>query len=1493
MPVVSREGGGSGAPSSSRLRAPLAVLALAIAAFGVTAASAAAAPLAANMETISNVSYTSAQLAGKVSSPGGQVFSFTPTYSFEYSTDENNWTPGPGGSLGSDPLANSPVGGTLEGLKGGSQYFVRLRASTVFGAETVVSPESAPYPEFTTLPVDPPSVIATDNASDVSYTTATVKGKVSRSANSDPAFDVDCHFQYVTEAQFQATGFTDNPGDVPCEGTNPIKAPGTSDVEAHLINLANNTTYHLRLFVSNASPITDAKEAAATFKTLKVDPPSVISIDNATDVEYTQAQVKGVVERPATSPDPAFDVNCNFEYITDEQFNLNPPGEEFAGATPVACEPEGNPTENPIHADGQSTVKATLGGLVPSTTYHLRLSASNQGGSDAKEAVASFTTQGPIPAPTVSATDDATDVSYKSATVSGEVERPAGDDPALDVNCRFEYITDALYEENVNVNSLPGFTGATPIDCDKTPVKSGDPSPLDVKANLTGLRSGATFHFRLAAENGGGTVSKDAANTFATTPGGDTTTALDPNPAMGYTSAQVSGTVTYGVLTDPALPIRFFFEYAEVGTENWSGPSGSGGLFEVPAGPGPHNLSHEFKDLTPDTDYKFRIGFQINGGGQPPSESVSTGTTKHLEAPTTSCDPVTGVTGTSAHFSCTVDTHAPAGPLDDLGKAAYKTDWHFECTPECPTDLSGTVEGEEGSQAVEVDAKRLETNSSYEVKLIAHNAFYSVETAPQAFETALIPPSVESQPGGSDGEGGYVLAGVVNPNHSEITKCEFKWGPNAPAYAFSAPCSPAAPGNGGKPITVEAHLTGLNPGAHYHADLLIKSDAFGEDDSNDFEFIPTLAVKEPCPANEQLRKENSSLALPECRAYEQITAVNKSGFGVDLTGYFEGDSVSFASKAPNIANSGQGEAVLTNSYVTNRTNAGWETIPNLNGPTGSPFTGPEAISGVENIPIGYSRDLQTSLWFTNPGSNSRDLYLRNPDGRFTLVGKAGAERAEEDFVGATDDLSHVVLNGVTIFGQLWGPGVYEFVGTGNDQPRRVDLDNSGDAASDCAIFTNSHREPSTARGRAVSTDGRVIVFAIREGCGGPNPANGIWARVDANTSYDLSASLCNRADCNAPTDANFSGAAKDGSRVFFTTTQQLVNGDTDQTNDIYACDIPPGTPAPIGKANPCASLRQVSGAATDADLQSVVQTSEDGSTVYFIAKGVLADNKDALGEEAAPGDHNLYVWRQDAAHPAGGTKFLARLASSDINNAQTTADGHYLAFLTADRLVATDTDNARDVYRYDADTGELTRISTDVFGVGGNGDGFDAVMADQHVGSTLLPAISTAHPRYAISDDGQKIVFSTAEPLSPLDGNGGEDVYLWSSGHVYLISSPGSGGGGGAVIDGSGQDIYFATGGRLAAGDTLGDADIYDARIGGGFSFAPPPSCSGETCQGTKPTPPIPKPIGSGLADPEGNVTQPKPCHKGKVRKHGKCVKKHSAGKHDSKKTGHNRGGSK
>jgi hypothetical protein len=1623
-------GRGTGAPSSRR--APIALLAAlaVIASLALTAAPASAAPPSTQMGAISKVSYASAHVEGKLtSSPDGAMF-YTTIYEFQYSTDENTWIPGFSKTI-EGTVTNKKVEGDIQGLKGGTKYFVRLIANGGFFFPNPPDAEAVsptPNPNFTTLAVEPPSVIATDNASDLAYTTATVKGKVSRPANADPAFDVGCHFQYVTDEQFQATGFTDSPGDVLCEGANPIKAPGASDVEAHLTGLAPNTAYHLRIFVSNASPTTDAKEAPATFTTLTVDPPSVISIDNATDVEYTQAQVEGVVERSANA-DPAFDVNCNFEYVTDEQFNLNPPGEEFAGATPVGCE-----GETPIHAEGEADVKAKLSGLVPSTTYHLRLTASNQGGADSREAAATFTTQGPIPKPAVIATDNATDVAPHEVTVKGEVQRPAGNDPALNIECRFEYVTDADF-------TASGFTGAPAAPCTENPITADTADGVGkqkVNGQLGGLKPATTYHLRLAAENGGGIDIKDATSIFITAPAELPTVTIDPVADGTYTTAHVSGTVT---IDDPGQSNAYvYIEKSADGGVTWDREA-------IPnVSPGAIVVEKNFTGLQPSTTYFFRIRSTYSGDSyenteangefaQSPEPNPSI-TTEPLVPPTAEDLEVSGVTATTAHFSATVDPHAPAGPLSELGKKAFAIHWEFVCAPVCQdvngNPIEGTAEAEDGAQTVAGDAKRLDPNTPYEVMLVLHSdGGGDTETVP--FNTPLIKPTIKAAAGASDGKGGYTLQGIVNPNGSNVTNCKFEWGPNSADYAFTADCSPMPTGRnevqsitifanggqfkltyrgqttadlpfdagaaeiqaalealpligpgsvavagrtvtfqdsldqldvpqimiqngtvplfsnnpGGEPVvkststlvqggnssavTVEAHLTSLNPGVVYHYNLLATNGA-GQTESGDQEFTPTLSPDESCP-NEQARKENNSLALPECRAYEVVTPSGKEGFDARLLSFNGGDGVVYSSSAGNIAKSGQ-NSPGGNRYVAVRTATGWDTIPNLNGSSGSLKDAPSYVTGPGAFPVIYSEDLLSSLWEINRigGPAGSNVYRRNPDGTFTFIapphGAAGAG------IASSADLSHVVRWTLPNGGALdWGPGVYEFVGTGNTEPRRVDIDNSGAPITACRYSTQDQKGRN-ADAVFNSRDGRVLVVRAAGGCGGTNPAsNEVWARIDGTTSIDVSAPQCDRtaADpgglCNGPVggggcgtnaDANesgpgcrgarFEGAAKDGSRVFFTTTRQLLDADVDQTTDLYACDIPAGTPAPVDKANHCAALRQVSGGASapGAEVESVVATSDNGTTAVFTAAGVLADDEDALKEKAVAGDQNLYVWRADTAHPNGQITFVGRFYADkcpgpDMNDptpvdcppsVRTTPDGRYLVVNTASQLLDTDTDDARDVYRFDVGTGELTRASTNVFGVAGNGSGFDASVS-------ALGGVSQA-----VSDDGQKIVFTTTEALSSADGNGEPDIYLWTPSRVSLISAgavgnaaiTGEGFPGRFSISGSGRDIYFETPGALtpADGDDIGD--VYDVRVGGGFSLAPATPCSGEACQAASSGPPVvPAPATTQPPADPGNV-KPKTCPKGKVVKGSKCVKKpkkHSGKKHHGKKAAPKRGGGK
>jgi ribosomal protein L39E len=565
---------------------------------------------------------------------------------------------------------------------------------------------------------------------------------------------------------------------------------------------------------------------------------------------------------------------------------------------------------------------------------------------------------------------------------------------------------------------------------------------------------------------------------------------------------------------------------------------------------------------------------------------------------------------------------------------------------------------------------------------------------------------------------------------------------------------------------------------------------------------------ETCP-NATLREQNKSTELPECRAYEMVSSPYKQGFDLQPQTFSDDGIVSYESTG---SFAGNGNGGLANQYLGVRTPEGWETR-SLNPPLAS-----YVVSG-EWPPIfasGMRSSVNTMSSREQPGEGER-AYVRDFNGTFTRVGTGPIPPSPEGFssivrvLDGSDDLSRLVMGGYTLWSGL------EYFGVGSVAVLRyVNVDNNGVTL------------PGGACHDAISRDGRVEVFSA--GCPGR-----VWARLGGAVTVLVSGSECTRGPldpggvCNGLSPASYAGSAADGSRVFFTTAQQLVNGDTDSSTDLYACDIPPGTPAPVGTANPCASLTEVSGTASGANVQSVVKVSEDGSRVYFVAEGaVLAGNPGANDETAVAGNHNLYVWTRDSAHPEGQTTFVGAIDANGITGAQTTADGRYLVFSTTSSLVSSgpgaDTDGGADMYRYDAESQTMQRVSTSITGSGGNDPGFDAISRMSQRGS--VPS--------QVSADGSMVVFQTAEALSPQDTDGVSDVYLWHDGRVSLISH----GGELPWIDVSGQNLYFVTDRPLSAADRDVNVDIYDARVDGGFDLSSSPPCSGEACQGQPSTPP-------------------------------------------------------
>jgi hypothetical protein len=165
-----------------------------------------------------------------------------------------------------------------------------------------------------------------------------------------------------------------------------------------------------------------------------------------------------------------------------------------------------------------------------------------------------------------------------------------------------------------------------------------------------------------------------------------------------------------------------------------------------------------------------------------------------------------------------------------------------------------------------------------------------------------------------------------------------------------------------------------------------------------------------------------------------------------------------------------------------------------------------------------------------------------------------------------------------------------------------------------------------------------------------------------------------------------------------------------------------------------------------------------------------------------------------------------------------------------------------------------------------------------------------------LDEGGEVFAFNTPTPLAAADQNTagtsqgpfpGTDIYEWRDGRLLLVSDgitgwPDSFAGEGAPrvagVSRDGRDVFFIVAAQYTP-DALESYDrVYDARIGGGFSFpvAPPP-CQLEVCQGApKGAPGDVSPGTSSFSGPGNVKSHPRPkCRRGKVRRRGRCVRKH------------------
>lgn len=223
--------------------------------------------------------------------------------------------------------------------------------------------------------------------------------------------------------------------------------------------------------------------------------------------------------------------------------------------------------------------------------------------------------------------------------------------------------------------------------------------------------------------------------------------------------------------------------------------------------------------------------------------------------------------------------------------------------------------------------------------------------------------------------------------------------------------------------------------------------------------------------------------------------------------------------------------------------------------------------------------------------------------------------------------------------------------------------------------------------------------------------------------------------------------------------------------------------------------------------------------------------------------------------------------TEDLRPAQATPDGRFLIFESSAKLTSDDSSTAPQLFEYDTQggpsgTGSLKRVSIGQDGSYGNDGNVNSFREApqipwQSFASTDLP--TAARFGLALSDDGSRVFFTSAAPLTPLAVSGAPSLFEYTEDNVYLISDGRDTSTVTAEPDvklygttPSGSDVFFTTADQLVpqAADT--QQALYDAREEGGFS-APslPAGCLGETCRGAAAALSSPPPVGTVAQAPE------------------------------------------
>jgi hypothetical protein len=717
------------------------------------------------------------------------------------------------------------------------------------------------------------------------------------------------------------------------------------------------------------------------------------------------------------------------------------------------------------------------------------------------------------------------------------------------------------------------------------------------------------------------------------------TVAAEPVSNLKPTGVTLNGTVN-----PEGIPVTGCeFEY---GTEAGVYPQKQPCSQTLPlTGAAPVPVSATVSGLTPDTTYHYRLA-TIDPNPSATADQVFTTRGAQLAAA-----PVSNLQPTTVTLNATInpeETSVSACEFEYGAEAGVYPD-KLPCSQTLP--LTGTA-----PLKVSANVSGLSSDTTYHYRLVAADP-NKRETADQTLTTPG-PGIGEEQAVNVEATGATVQA-QIDPNRLPTTyQFEYDTSPytSSETHGISVPASPVSLGSGTSTLPASVRLTGLHPGATYYYRVVVVVEI---EDRLEALYGPDKELVTPTPengtstascANERVRGEQHAQALPDCRAYELVSPVEKNDYGVS---YFNsrasvsGEALTYESRG---AFSEPKSALLESRYLARRTPGGWSTenlvpfyspiITNLRVPFDQLLFTPALSKGiltsyytplVAGEPAGYVNVYDADI---ESGSYQTVSNVTPPKVEPYSEGLEGAPTPLPE--GASTDLSHVVFQ--QSYNLCCGASpehehVYEWAG---GKLSLVDVAPGGGSFVEASADVGAPAakgEPLTSGNtwHAVSADGSRVYFtesygqadvvgqlyvrenplAPSEGCSVPGDA----CTVEVSASQRDNGRGEPDPDPHGPQPAFYRDASADGSRVFFTSRAELTTnaftGPDDNAGNLYEYNLNTGV------------LSDLTVDTTDTDGAAVLglaTAGEDGSYVYFVANGVLSEAPNAEGAKAVVGD---------------------------------------------------------------------------------------------------------------------------------------------------------------------------------------------------------------------------------------------------------------------------------